>query len=191
MKTKPQRGTVSPTDETIRLSEELAQVREELATVNRFLEKIHVFSVVMSDAKATLKELKEEEREVADHLSEIRDRIKSLKDSISSTSDGMIALIEPGPVKFMPLFDRMEKASPQKHGTNAVKWRELPLSALRLSPTSTSALYEAEILFIGQLQDKVLADPEGWWKDVPGITAPIAAAIADKLTDFSKKGGDV
>ena len=103
----------------------------------------------------------------------------------------MLALLEPGRIKFMPLFDQMEKASPTKHGTNAGKWRELPLSVLRLSPVSTSVLYEAAILFIGQLQDLILADPDDWWTEIEGLTAPIAAAIADKLAAFAKKGGDV
>ncbi len=70
--------------------------------------------------------------------------------------------------------------------TNAANWRELPLSSLRLSPASTSLLYKAEILFIGQLQDLVLANPEDWWTCITGLRGPIAAAIADKLADFAK-----
>lgn len=173
------------------LVDELAEARQELATVNRFLEKIQTFSNVVGDAKSTLKDLQAEEREVVERLAELRDAIKSIKGSIDSASDGMLALIEPGPIKFMPLFDQMEKASTTKHGTNAAKWRERPLSDLRLSPASTSALYKAEILFIGQLQDLILEDPAEWWDSIAGLTAPIAAAIADKLTDFAKKGGDV
>lgn len=138
------------------VADQLAAARAELATVNRFLEKIQTFSNVVGDAKSELKELQEEEREVAEKLAELRDRIKQLKQSIDCASDGMLALIEPGPMKFMPLFDQMEKASPTKHGTNAAKWRELPLSTLKLSPVSTSLLYEADILFIGQLQDRII-----------------------------------
>jgi hypothetical protein len=185
---KKQRGTVPQNDSLVT---ELSEARAELATMHRFLDKIQQFSNVVCDAKAVLKELMEEEREAAEHLSDLRERIKSLKQSITANSNGMLSLIEPGPLKFMPLFDQMEKASPTKHGTNAGKWRELPLSALRLSPASTSLLYEADILFIGQLQDRILEDPEKWWCDIAGLTAPIAAAIADKLADFSKKGGDV
>lgn len=187
-KPKPRPGTRTGTDDIV---EQLADARAELATVNRFLSKIQKFSDVVSDAKTTLKNLKTEEREVADRLAELREGIKSIKELIDSASDGMLALIEPGPIKFMPLFDQMEKASPTKHGTNAGKWREMPLSTLRLSPSSTSLLYEAEILFIGQLQDLILEDPTEWWETITGLTAPIAAAIADKLADFAKKGGDV
>ena len=190
VKRKPSRGSETQTGDASVL-EQLEQARAELATVNRFLEKVQTFSNVVGDAKAELSKLRYKEREDSESLSELRERIKMLKQSIESASDGMIALIEPGPLKFMPLFDQMEKASPKKHGTNAAKWRELPLSELRLSPTSTTALYEADILFIGQLQDRILNDPENWWETINGLTAPIAAAIADKLADFSKKGGDV
>lgn len=188
LKRKPQNGTETKTGELV---QQLADAKAELATVNRFLEKVQTFSNVVGDAKAELKSLRAEEREAADELAELRDKIKALKVSINITSDGMLALIEPGPMKFMPLFDQMEKASPTKHGTNAAKWRERPISDLRLSPVATTLLYDADILFIGQLQDRVLEDPADWWQTVEGLTAPIAAAIADKLSDFASKGGDV
>ena len=190
VKRKPSRGSETQTGDAS-LLEQLEQAKAELATVNRFLERVQTFSNVVGDSKAELSKLRQKEREDSEALSELRERIKMLKQSIESASDGMIALIEPGPLKFMPLFDQMEKASPKKHGTNAAKWRELPLSELRLSPMSTTAFYEADILFIGQLQDRILNDPENWWETINGLTAPIAAAIADKLADFSKKGGDV
>ena len=185
---KPKPGTRTGTDDLV---DQLADARAELATVNRFLQKIQQFSDVVSDAKNELKLLKSDERKLAEQLAELREKIGIVKEVIDSSSDGMLALIEPGPIKFMPLFDQMEKASPTKHGTNAGKWRELPLSTLRLSPASTSLLYESEILFIGQLQDLILEDPTEWWETITGLTAPIAAAIADKLADFAKKGGDV
>ena len=186
-KRKPNGGT-----ETIEsMAKQLADARSELATVHRFLSKVETFSNVVGDAKTELERLKVEEHKTSENLRKLREQIKSQKDLIESASDGMLALLEPGPIKFMPLFDQMEKASPTKHGTNAAKWRELPVSALRLSPASTSLLYEAEILFIGQLQDRVLDDPEGWWESIDGLTAAIAAAIFDKMDNFAKKGGDV
>ena len=189
-KPKDQRGPQTQTGGKS-VQEDLERVKAELATVNRFLEKVQTFSTFVSEAKTELRDLKAEEREVADNLADIRDRIKSLKEAIDSSSDGMLALIEPGPAVFMPLFDQMEKASPTKHGTNAGKWREMSVSSLRLSPVATSLLYDAEILFIGQLQDRVLDDPADWWKEITGLTVSIAAAIADKLADFARKGGDV
>lgn len=174
-----------------RLKSELDDAKAELALVNRFLEKIQTFSCVVGSAKTELKRLKAEERTLSDSLQELRSNIRDVTALIDSSNNGMLSLIEPGPAEFMPLFDQMEKSDPAKHGTNARKWREQPLSLLRLSPTSTALLYEAEILFIGQLQDRILEDPEEWWLNVEGLTLPIAAAIADKLADFVAKGGDV
>lgn len=189
--TAPKRKPATQTKSGASLEDQIEDLKAELRTVNLFLQKVQTFSNVVGDAKAELAKLKEQEHKQSEALRETRDQIRSLKDMIDSSGSAMLALIEPGPIKFMPLFDQMEKASPAKHGTNAAKWREHPVSALRLSPASASLLYAAEILFIGQLQDRVLDDPETWWESIEGLTAPIAAAIADKLADFAKKGGDV
>lgn len=171
------------------LASELEDARAELAVMQRFLDRIQHFSEVVTEAKDQLKILQKEEAELKESLGRVRDDIKSVKELISGSADGMIKLIEPGPVAFLPLFDQMEKADPKTHGKNAAKWREEPVSVLRLSPMSTELLYAAEILFIGQLQDRILEDPQEWWKSVAGLTLSFAAAIADKLSDFASKGG--
>lgn len=171
------------------MASELEDARQELATMQRFLDRIQHFSEIVAQAKDSLKRLQAEEADLKEELSKVRDDIKSVKELISGSNDGIIKLIEPGPMAFMPLFDQMEKADPKTHGKNAAKWREEPVSVLRLSPTSTELLYAAEILFIGQLQDRILEDPQEWWKSVEGLTLSIAAAIADKLSDFASKGG--
>ena len=186
---RPKKTNSTNTVNADRLASDLAEARKELAMVHRFLEKIQTFSNIVGTAKEQLKQLQRREHDVKDMLAEIREQIKSTKDLISSSSNGMLAIIEPGPVKFMPLFDRMEKADPKTHGTNAAKWREQPLTVLKLSPATTDLLYESEILFVGQLQDAILEDPAEWWMFIEGLTAPIAAAIADKLADFANKGG--
>lgn len=173
------------------LSSELAECKQELAQVHRFLEKIQTFSSVVGDAKRELKELQAKEAQLKIALREVQDDIRSAKELINSSNNGMISLIEPGPKEFMPLFDRMEKSDAKKHGTNSGKWREQPLSILKLSPAATDLLYEADILFIGQLQDRIIERPGDWFDFIEGLTFPVAAAIADKLNDFVKKGGDV
>lgn len=171
------------------VEQQLEDAKAELATCRRFLDKVQTFSDIVSERKSELEELREEEAKYSRKLKDVRDRIRECEDHIHSASDGMLAILEPGPVKFMPLFDKMEKASVQKHGPNSVKWRELPISTLRLSPTSTSLLYQAEVLFIGQLQDRIMNDPNEWWTKIEGLTPPIAAAISDKLHDWVAKGG--
>lgn len=186
--TRPKKSSSAPVN-VDQLANELADARKELAMMNLFLEKIQNFSSIVGEAKSELKRLEDEEHELKVSLSDVREQIKSLKELISSSNNGMLKLIEPGPLEFMPLFDKMEKADPEQHGENAARWREEPVSVLRLSPASTELLYAAEILFVGQLQDRILDDPDDWWKTVAGMTLPIAAAIADKLADFAKKGG--
>lgn len=185
---KPKKSSSAPVN-VDQMANQLADARKELSVLHLFLDKIQTFSVIVGEAKGELKRLEYEEHELKDSLRDVRDQITSLKELISSSNNGMLKLIEPGPVEFMPLFDKMEKADPETHGENAAKWREEPVSVLRLSPASTELLYAAEILFVGQLQDRILDDPHDWWKSVAGLTPPIAAAIADKLADFSKKGG--
>lgn len=84
----------------------------------------------------------------------------------------------------MPLFDTMEPADDEKHGTGSAEWRKDPLSVLKLSLPSISILNEADILFVGQLQDRVQDKPEDWWESITGMTAPVAAAIVDRLNEF-------
>lgn len=178
------------TTEVQRLAVELQNAKEELTVVHRFLEKVQTFSDVVTEAKSQLAGLRLREHELKEELSEVRSDIRSIADLIASSNDGMLALIEPGPVEFMPLFDRMEAANPETHGPNAEQWREKPVAVLRLSPAASNLLTEADIVFIGQLQDRILENPEEWWQDVEGLTEPLAAAIADKLADFSSKGGE-
>lgn len=171
------------------IEDQLAAAQQELAVMQRFLEKVQTFSDVRIDAKKDLGKLKDEESKLERKLKDVRLRIRMTEDQLATAADGMVAMLEPGPVKFMPLFDRMEKANAQKHGPNASDWREKPVVALRLSPTAMQVLTSAEVLFIGQLQDRILSDPGEWWQKIEGMTQPMAAAVADKLADFVKKGG--
>ncbi len=186
-KRKP-KATSSDSRIVDKLQTELDEARQQLGAMTSFLSEVQKFSDIVTEAKSQLKDAREQEAQLKDELTEVRSHITDLKSMIDGTNNGMLAVLEPGPQKFMPLFDRMEPADTKLHGKNAQQWRELPLSKLRLSPVATNSLIEADILFIGQLQDRILENDE-WWKDVDGITEPIAAAIADKLTDFVTKGG--
>ena len=161
----------------------------ELQRVSVFFSEVEKFSDLVVKARTDLKRLNLEEAELKNELSELRAEIRSVENLIDSSNDGMLAILLPGPSEFMPLFDRMEKAEPKKHGKNAGNWREKPISVLRLSPLASNALIEADIVFIGQLQDLILADPDDWWTETANLTDAVAAAIADKLNDFISKGG--
>lgn len=113
-----------------------------------------------------------------------RDELAAAREARDGTKHALFMFLRPGPAEILPLFDRMEKPDEDKHGANATEWRKEPVSALRLSLESTNFLTAADVILVGQLQDRVLAKPENWWEEIVGLTAPKAAAIADRLNDF-------
>ena len=113
-----------------------------------------------------------------------RDELSAAKEGRDGTKHALFVFLRPGPTKILPLFDRMEQADEEKHGANAEEWRKEPISALRLSLVVTNVLTAADVVFVGQLQDRVQEDAAGWWEKIEGLTAPMAAAVADKLNDF-------
>lgn len=172
------------------LRRQLDQAKAELTQVHKFFDRLQTFSNIVNTAKQQIGVLKTSEHKLKEQLSEVRSEIRSIENLIDSSNDGMLAVLEPGPSEFLPLFDTMEKADPDTHGVNAVDWREKPISVLRLSPVASNSLIEAGIVFIGQLQDRIIEDPDDWWQGIDGLNEVIAAAIADKLADFVSKGGE-
>ena len=167
----------SGNSETVRLQSELDKVKAELKNVHGFLDEIQKFSDVVYTAKQKLKFAKKTEFDLSGELSEVRAEIRSLKELIDSANDGMLAIVEPGPAQFLPLFDRMEKPDVKKHGSpNAAELRERPIAVLRISPLATNVLLDADIVFVGQLQDLIVADPDDWWEEIDGMSDAIAAA---------------
>ena len=173
-----------------KLESQLELANEELKQTRLFFEQVEKFATIVAGAKTKLELLNSKELTLKNELDVVRTELRSLKNLISSSNDGMLSLIEPGPANFLPLFDRMEKAEPKTHGKNSMVWREEPIAVLRLSPVASNALTSADILFIGQLQDRIVGDRENWWKEIDGLTEAIALAVADKLDDFAKKGGE-
>ena len=113
-----------------------------------------------------------------------RDELAQARDARDGTKHALFMFLKPGPAEILPLFDRMDPADEEKHGAHADEWRKEPISALRLSLIATNVLAAADVLFVGQLQDRVQADADAWFTRIEGLTAPMAAAVADKLNDF-------
>ncbi len=126
--------------------------------------------VAMLDAKAAY----DAAREALNEANEARD----------GTKHALFMFLKPGPAEILPLFDRMEEADENKHGSRADEWRREPISALRLSLIATNLLTAADVIFVGQLQDRILAAPDEWWESIESLTLPIAMAIADRLNEF-------
>lgn len=107
----------------------------------------------------------------------------AVRDTISGAKDSLFKMLEPGTPEILPLFDRMEPADEEKHGANAEEWRKEPIAALRLSPRATELLLAADVILVGQLQDRIQANAD-WWESIDGMTLAVGMAIADRLNDF-------
>lgn len=164
--------------------ETIKQLHEQILTYESFLGELKIFVDLVGSERATLAVVRSKEVEAEEQLNEIRDHRKQLEASITGAKDSLFRLVSPGIKEYMPLFDRIEPTDEDKHGTNADEWRTSPISVLRLSPVATEVLNEADLVVVGQLQDRILAAPENWFEDVAGMTGPMAAAVADKLTKF-------
>ncbi len=168
---KPTRKKASP-------EEALERYHDVFEEIHRFVELIHSNDEELKEAEAKLTEAKLAYEAAKQVVAEIRDLREGAKHGLFrylAPSDG-------GEV--LPLFDRMEPPDEEKHGVNANEWRQEPIAALRLSLPAQMALTDGEILLVGQLQDRVLAKPDDWWKDISGLNFGIACAVVDRLNDF-------
>ena len=117
-KTKAKKTSMS---EVQKLQKRLDAATSELDRVQAFFVEVEKFSDIVHKAKHGLKELLAQESALKGELSEVRAEIRSTKNLIESSNDGILQILEPGPAEFMPLFDRMEKATPEKHGKTRIQ----------------------------------------------------------------------
>jgi hypothetical protein len=158
----------------------LAQYEQVFGEVSHFIDLIGRQEAEIAEKQQVVYATKEKYESAKSDLAEARD-------SRDGTKHALFVFLKPGPVKILPLFDRMEKADEKKHGAHSDEWRKEPVSAMRLSLIATSVLTAAEIIFVGQLQDRVQARPADWWDQIDGLTAPMGLAIGDRLNDFIKE----
>lgn len=171
---RPAGGGVTDVDA---LREQLARHEDLFAEITSFVDAIARQDEELRDATTAMLVAKEA-------YDDARAALKAATEARDGAKHALFAFLRPGPAKLLPLFDRMEKADPELHGRGAALWREEPISALRLSLVATTALTGADVLFVGQLQDRVLEDGDAWWQRVEGLTAPVAAAVVDRLNEF-------
>lgn len=146
------------------------EVEHFVALIKRQDDEVHEKQTLVFEAKENYESLKAD--------------LAQAKDARDGTKHALFTYLKPGPTEILPLFDRMEEADEEKHGANSDEWRKEPISALGLSLAATEILTAADIVFVGQLQDRVQADAEQWWEKIEGMKAPTAAAILDLLNDF-------
>jgi len=168
-----------------RTVKKISDPEEALARYEEVFQEIARFVAVI---ESSVEELTEAEAEVAEAKAAYeaaRDEVNRIKELRDGAKHGLFRYLAPrNGGEILPLFDRMEKADEERHGENSTEWRKEPIAALKLSLPSLVALNEADIMFVGQLQDSVLNDPEEWWHAIPGLTFGQSAAIVDRLNEF-------
>jgi hypothetical protein len=176
MQTTPSNDPTVPADaDTLRKL--VAQYEEVFGEVAHFIKLIARQEIEISERQLVVNATKEKFETAKSELAQSRE-------SRDGTKHALFMFLKPGPTEILPLFDRMEPAKEEKHGKHSDEWRKEPISALRLSLMATNLLTAADVIFVGQLQDRVQAKPADWWKETEGITDPMAAAIGDLLNDF-------
>lgn len=148
----------------------------------KYIAKIDEFATLLRDQQDRIGKLEHAANLAKVAYEAARDDVREAKDYEHQTIALLLKFIKPGSIDIMPLFDRMEPTK-KEHGANATEWRKEPLTALNLSALAMRALIAADVVLVGQLQDRVLSGQE-WWKGIEGITDAMSQAIESKLHEF-------
>lgn len=147
--------------------------------LTRFTTLIDEQDAEILDANVVVAEAKEAYENAKKALAEI----ESIRDG---AKHNLYRFLSPKNGKFpiLPLFDTMETTNEVIHGENSTQWRQEPIASLKISLPSLLALTDCDIVMVGQLQDRVMKDAAGWWKEITNLNAGTAGAIVDRLNDF-------
>lgn len=156
--------------------------KDHSAAMAKYIAKIDQFATMLREQQDSIKRLVTIMDDAKRHFDEAKDAVREAKDYEHETVALLLKFIRPGSIDIMPLFDRMEPTE-KKHGVGADEWRKEPLTSLNLSALAMRALIAADVVLVGQLQDRILTGGE-WWNGLEGITDAIAQAIESKLHDF-------
>lgn len=157
--------------------EAIHRYEEILDQISRFTRAIAGQEEAITQARFAVAEAKENFEDKKKKLQEL----ESVRDGVKDT---LFAFLSPESGEILPLFDTMKPADEEKHGKNSSDWRKEPIAVLQLSLLSLKALTEADIVMVGQLQDRVIEGDTKWWDKIDGLTPGSAAAIVDRLNDF-------
>lgn len=155
-----------------------------LAQCESVLEEVDRFTKLIAQHEADIAESLKEVLEAKAVYDEKKAKHQKEQEALSSTTYSLVQFLRPGVAEILPLFDRMEPADEDKHGAHSDVWRKEPVTAIGLSLLATKALMSAEVLLVGQLQDRIQANPEAWYEAIDGLSRAVALAVADQLNTF-------
>lgn len=157
---------------------------EALELYDEVFEEIRRFTSVIQGNEEELEEAHANLAKAKAALEKAKAVVRDIQDLREGARLGLLRYLTPADGKILPLFDRMEPADEKVHGAHSQEWRTEPIAALRLSLPATKALNDADVMLVGQLQDRMLKSADKWWEEIPGLNFGMAAAIADLLADF-------
>lgn len=149
-----------------------------------FVQEIDRFGLLLESQEAETRTRSEAVAVAKEKLDEAKRELTESKDLQLATVAMLLKLIRPGQPRTYPLFDQMDQADEETHGHGSDEWRKDPISVLKLSGSALRALIDADIVLVGQLQDRVLKDGRDWHELLDGISDGMADAIESKLNEF-------
>jgi len=156
--------------------------------MERYIAEIDSFATMLRDQQELIKSLEHKTAVAKAAFDEARDSLREAKEIEHGTVSLLLKFIRPGSIEIMPLFDTMEPVDEKVQGKDAGEWRSEPVVKLDLSSAALRALIDADIVLVGQLQDRILKGPD-WAAELPGISEGIAQAIEAKLQTFIEERG--
>ena len=166
----------------------MAKKKDKSTAMERYIAEIDRFADLLRRNQDVIRELETELLISKAAYDKAREAVKEQKEIEHGTVSLLLKFIRPGSIDVLPLFDTMEEANEEVHGTHADEWRKEPIAVLDLSAAAMRALIDADVVLVGQLQDRILKGTE--WGNELGLSVGIAQAIEAKLKEFiQSKGG--
>lgn len=151
--------------------------------MEKYIGEIDRFATMLRDQQVRIAKLSDEAFDAKLAYETAKDAVREAKEVEHNTVSLLLKFITPGSIDIMPLFDTMAPANEKVHGSNSTEWRKEPISELNLSAGAARALIDADIVLVGQLQDRVLKGPD-WAAEFESINDGMAQAIEAKLHQF-------
>lgn len=166
------------------------KVPDKATAMERYIAEIDRFATILRTQQESMLELEKDVAVAKAVLDEAREKLREAKDIEHGTVSLLLKFIRPGSIDVMPLFDTLEPAQEELHGKHADEWRKEPIVALELSAAALRALIDADVVLVGQLQDRILgAGEQDWFAGIEGINEGMAQAIEAKLQQFIEERG--
>ena len=154
---------------------------KEIAVLRSYIGEIDRFAGLLRQSQESIVELERDAAVKKAAADEAKAAVREAKEIEHSTVTLLLRFIRPGSVDVLPLFDTMEPPNEATQGAGATEWRKEPIAVLGLSAVALRALIAADVVLVGQLQDRMLADPDEWFAALEGVTPGMAEAIAAKF----------